>query len=43
MVDITAPELLAVVRRIEGRNALGAAHRVLPFTFELRRQCFGLT
>jgi len=29
IVDVTAPELLSVVRRIEGRGALGTAHRAL--------------
>jgi integrase len=29
IADITAPELLQVIRRIEGRGALGTAHRAL--------------
>jgi integrase len=29
IADVTAPELLSVVRRIEGRGALGTAHRAL--------------
>jgi hypothetical protein len=39
--DITAPELLAVIRRIEARGALEVAHRVLGYCGQNIPLCSG--